>query len=190
MTDWRDDPEKVRESRAACLSNWPEAWAMGYDPRCCRFPKSCSIEDEPAETSSPAPAGAEAPLPVRGDGDAGEERRREVLAEWLGSQPEARNIFDHTDEATTVMTIAVEDLAALLDAAGCRIPVHYHVFATRDTTWCWKRDLTFVDGETGERVQQGYPSTENIAEVTCEDCKARYAEVTDGRDANRSAGAD
>lgn len=26
----------------ACVENWPECWTGGYDPRCCRFPKSCS----------------------------------------------------------------------------------------------------------------------------------------------------
>lgn len=26
----------------ACVENWPECYTMGYDPRCCRFPKSCS----------------------------------------------------------------------------------------------------------------------------------------------------
>lgn len=26
----------------ACVEAWPEAETMMYDPRCCRFPKSCS----------------------------------------------------------------------------------------------------------------------------------------------------
>lgn len=30
----RRDPE--------CVKNWPECSSMDYDPRCCRFPKSCS----------------------------------------------------------------------------------------------------------------------------------------------------
>lgn len=25
-----------------CVENWPECYSGGYDPRCCRFPKSCS----------------------------------------------------------------------------------------------------------------------------------------------------
>lgn len=25
-----------------CAAAWPEAHSFGYDPRCCRFPKSCS----------------------------------------------------------------------------------------------------------------------------------------------------
>jgi len=45
-----------------CQERWPEATPGAYDPRCCRFPKSCSVEpqgdpmtvnlvpdDEPAE---------------------------------------------------------------------------------------------------------------------------------------------
>ena len=33
MLDGRD-PE--------CVARWPECFDGGYDPRCCRFPKSCS----------------------------------------------------------------------------------------------------------------------------------------------------
>jgi hypothetical protein len=36
-----------------CVENWPDCWDGGYDPRCCRFPKSCSClayrEDEVTE---------------------------------------------------------------------------------------------------------------------------------------------
>lgn len=28
-----------------CLANWPDAINGEYNPKCCRFPKSCSIED-------------------------------------------------------------------------------------------------------------------------------------------------
>lgn len=45
----------IAESRAECLANWPEAFNGGFNPACCRFPKSCSIEDAP----SPAPVGDE-----------------------------------------------------------------------------------------------------------------------------------
>lgn len=27
-----------------CVEAWPECESMAYDPRCCRFPKSCSAE--------------------------------------------------------------------------------------------------------------------------------------------------
>jgi hypothetical protein len=27
---------------AVCVANWPECESGTYDPRCCRFPKSCS----------------------------------------------------------------------------------------------------------------------------------------------------
>jgi len=50
----------------ACVERWPEAWTCGYDPRCCRFPKSCSAtvydldrvdesDLEPVEMTSTAP---------------------------------------------------------------------------------------------------------------------------------------
>lgn len=32
--------EDTREP--SCVENWPECYSGGYDPRCCRFPKSCS----------------------------------------------------------------------------------------------------------------------------------------------------
>jgi len=62
----------------ACVESWPEAETGAYDPRCCRFPKSCSAtiygedtvaeEDlEPAELSvvevDPEPQPAEAVTP-------------------------------------------------------------------------------------------------------------------------------
>jgi transcriptional regulator with XRE-family HTH domain len=34
------DPENNRDSR--CVEQWPGCFSGGYDPRCCRFPKSCS----------------------------------------------------------------------------------------------------------------------------------------------------
>ena len=32
------------EREPACVTNWPECFNGGYDPRCCRFPKSCSVQ--------------------------------------------------------------------------------------------------------------------------------------------------
>jgi len=29
---------------AACVAQWPGASTGEYDPRCCRFPKSCSAD--------------------------------------------------------------------------------------------------------------------------------------------------
>jgi hypothetical protein len=40
----------------------------------------------------------------------------ETLADWLGAMPEARNVADYTDEATTIITIGVEQLAQRLAA--------------------------------------------------------------------------
>jgi len=36
----------VRGRKTACVEAWPECWDGGYDPRCCRFPKSCSCGAE------------------------------------------------------------------------------------------------------------------------------------------------
>lgn len=41
--------ERLPDNRdPECVANWPECWSGGYDPRCCRFPKSCSCERGPA----------------------------------------------------------------------------------------------------------------------------------------------
>lgn len=36
-----DVDQRPRRLRS-CVEAWPEAASGGYDPRCCRFPKSCS----------------------------------------------------------------------------------------------------------------------------------------------------
>lgn len=38
------DVAEPRRRIRACVENWPEAETGGYDPRCCRFPKSCSAD--------------------------------------------------------------------------------------------------------------------------------------------------
>ncbi len=42
---------------------------------------------------------------------------RDALADWLGGQLEAENVFDPTGEATTWIDIAVEDLAGRILAS-------------------------------------------------------------------------
>jgi hypothetical protein len=37
-----DDKLNVVRRLKSCVDNWPECHSGGYDPRCCRFPKSCS----------------------------------------------------------------------------------------------------------------------------------------------------
>lgn len=59
MDDDPDNPsperiQRNREERAACLAAWPEAYDDGYDPRCCRFPKACSIPNDPDRPKMPA----------------------------------------------------------------------------------------------------------------------------------------
>jgi len=34
----------------ACVSRWPECYSGGFDPRCCRFPKSCSVKETVTRT--------------------------------------------------------------------------------------------------------------------------------------------
>jgi hypothetical protein len=47
------------ESRLAeCVEAWPECEAGLYDPRCCRFPKSCSPYD-----AAPPPVSPDEPRP-------------------------------------------------------------------------------------------------------------------------------
>lgn len=38
----------------ACVERWPDAVSGGYDPRCCRFPKSCSADIYDPERVQPA----------------------------------------------------------------------------------------------------------------------------------------
>jgi hypothetical protein len=50
------DPFSAADARdPACVAKWPECESGAYDPRCCRFPKSCSCTayDEPAAASAP-----------------------------------------------------------------------------------------------------------------------------------------
>ena len=35
-----------------CIERWPECVSGGYDPRCCRFPKSCSCESWTTDTAA------------------------------------------------------------------------------------------------------------------------------------------
>jgi hypothetical protein len=45
------------ESRdPGCIERWPECESGGYDPRCCRFPKSCSCASGEAESGEASPA--------------------------------------------------------------------------------------------------------------------------------------
>ena len=52
-------PPEMVERNPECVASWPDCYEGGYDPRCCRFPKSCSCEvrqevPEPATTPTPA----------------------------------------------------------------------------------------------------------------------------------------
>jgi len=41
------EPSERREP--SCVANWPGCYSGGYDPACCRFPKSCSVRTIDAE---------------------------------------------------------------------------------------------------------------------------------------------
>lgn len=46
----RDDQTRVAATdrrSPECVARWPECESGAYDPRCCRFPKSCSCERAP-----------------------------------------------------------------------------------------------------------------------------------------------
>jgi len=36
--------EPIERRHASCIEAWPDCWDGGYNPSCCRFPKSCSCE--------------------------------------------------------------------------------------------------------------------------------------------------
>jgi hypothetical protein len=55
------------ERNPECVANWPDCYEGGYNPHCCRFPKSCSCEvrhevpesaTPTVKDSPPAPAGS------------------------------------------------------------------------------------------------------------------------------------
>jgi hypothetical protein len=53
LVEWRDEPFWASDPESpekptlvpepSCVANWPGCFSGGYDPRCCRFPKSCSV---------------------------------------------------------------------------------------------------------------------------------------------------
>jgi hypothetical protein len=61
-------PMPTRRLRS-CVEAWPDCFTGGYDPSCCRFPKSCSAtvydeEDMKEEDLEPAPGPWLAPAPA------------------------------------------------------------------------------------------------------------------------------
>lgn len=67
----------ARRRLLACVQLWPACVEGGYDPKCCRFPKSCSCEAGP---NTP-----EAELEPRGDTLSGN-----VLGPFAATSPEGR----------------------------------------------------------------------------------------------------
>jgi hypothetical protein len=54
IAEWaRSGETAARDERnPVCVEAWPECEDGGYDPRCCRFPKSCSCERPSGETAT------------------------------------------------------------------------------------------------------------------------------------------
>ena len=77
-----------------CVANWPDCYEGGYDPSCCRFPKSCSCEVRrplPGPVAEAQPAGlVERVMHAGGMGltDSARAAIREVAA-WLETESEA-----------------------------------------------------------------------------------------------------
>lgn len=46
-SDQGREPFLPRPRLKDCVETWPECYEGGYDPRCCRFPKSCSADVYP-----------------------------------------------------------------------------------------------------------------------------------------------
>ena len=67
------------ETGPACRERWPECRQGGYDPACCRFPKSCSCDASPQPVTAP-------PAAQQGDsghGDGGEAADAQGPVTWL-----------------------------------------------------------------------------------------------------------
>lgn len=109
----------------ACVERWTEAETMAYDPRCCRFPKSCSAtvydpdrvdesDLEPVEMTSATP-------PEAGS----------VATPQIGSKEyeTALLVQRYNDLRAYVLSVTAEDPSCLTPPAGNRqdIPI--------DTVW-------------------------------------------------------
>ncbi len=82
-------PAGLVERDPECVANWPDCYEGGYDPSCCRFPKSCSCEvrrplpgpDNSSAGLTSSPRGLVERVEARAGGDA-RAAIREVAA-WL-----------------------------------------------------------------------------------------------------------
>ena len=72
-----------------CVENWPGCYEGGYDPSCCRFPKSCSCEVYDPETISEERL---EPMPERAIPQIGGERKPQVPTRAIVEQQGERLI--------------------------------------------------------------------------------------------------
>lgn len=68
-----------------CVESWPEAETGAYDPRCCRFPKSCSatVYDEGAVVEADLEPVAATPAEHGGHDVDGRATAMEAAMPWL-----------------------------------------------------------------------------------------------------------
>lgn len=116
-----DDPRKPE-----CVERWPECESFLYDPRCCRFPKSCSAGSSAPQVGADDVAGLveEARrLRERMDTPAGLEladfvvQVRDLLPRLAGALQEMRNNLTSYQLAETSMVQQLSDLTARAEEA-------------------------------------------------------------------------
>lgn len=88
----------------SCIANWPDCYEGGYDPSCCRFPKSCSctiysdgIDDDLLEPEPDIPAEPTSDtVPQRQMNGEDADRRMHWLrlARELGQEDDFRALMD------------------------------------------------------------------------------------------------
>jgi hypothetical protein len=54
----RPTEARTDQRDAECIERWPDCWNGGYDPKCCRFPKSCSCGGEAPASNVTCPTEA------------------------------------------------------------------------------------------------------------------------------------
>jgi hypothetical protein len=94
----------------ACIAQWPDCYEGGYDPHCCRFPKSCSCEVRTSIPVEPQPEPADslvervASICASSSDDEPESWRPEALAairevaSWLRSELLSRAVPDRLEQ--------------------------------------------------------------------------------------------
>ena len=94
-----------------CIEQWPECREGTYNPRCCRFPKSCSCGGAPESAEPPEPPNAMwMPLPL------GADLFYQCHLNWFGH----RTTGISRDKGTA-LAYALEELAAKVRGGGIKL---------------------------------------------------------------------